>query len=823
MFEHPTYQLIKPDNILTSPSTEIPEKRVSDVVRVYPFIKRPVHEIVADLKQGYTPEEICYFNIVFMENNGVNNPGSGFISPIGGPLDPSETPLLGAYRHLMDKTTHLPVEFPSKETLKNTPYRSEDSFIYKVGKSRNKSLKAYVVAMEVTELEGRKSEIIDPVHQVRQKLSAYETQDVIEKITGLQESNLIGSSRIGLHDDIRVTGTHGAQKDRTMQSLMNKITQKEGHFKIRLLNKINELRSTSITSASTSGDEIHTVTLTLPGGHKKSQQLQNRTQGKQVEMILRLNDASDEELITAFNHLKKQDMMKTFREIEKQQNTTPIEVNLGANLGKDLLYYAQLFSYHEPENFTSLAAKTDRATIATLRLMRDVLRSSLEEVFERNTDLLLAIYGSEENFSTLFSATNATTKNFQEKQELSRMAMNPLIDLYKNYSKEAVTVQLEFENELSEVIIRNLASRFDLQPSDVVEVKTQANRMQAELIDSALSTDPEFANIYQLHRTLNEVQNANFAQLLLLDLGVLPHEVGPGVMQMTRFEASRLTVQILKGLTGYKRHKELTSEENITPFQKLVSIVYGPVVRQKEVELRYKDIVIKQTHLFRRGPGGTEVIVDEKERKSLLSYVRKSFEVKHEDIHDGISFNVALAPEEDGLTLKSAISSIRKMNRLIKTFRETAEELYGQNYEVNIKDDKNTYNNLLIYLQQQETGEVKVQESTGKRAGSIASNIIRRKFILELKNRQTQKSAYCEFVFYPFTELAKYTNDEFLGLNEKLVDAKSYEFRRITTPLDPTRVGFPSGYELTNPPQIYERAVTVYQHRKTQDRKRRTK
>ncbi|MDO8497065.1 MAG: hypothetical protein Q7S61_00780 [bacterium] len=520
-----------------------------------------------------------------------------------------------------------------------------------------------------------------------------------------------------------------------------------------------------------------------------------------------LDELDPEQVLTTYEQIKRSDLFREFRRKEMDPNKleraylqlrkkrillkddstikdTWMKTYWIHNMqGIDLLMMAQVMADSGTDSLKYIAAKTTHGIVDSMRFLRDVYRSSLSEALK-------------ELPSNIFSSTETGERLMKDM---------PVVQLKK------------FDDTLSSHICKMFAKQFDLDPQDVTDVKEEVNKLISSDMEEALASESEFPTYRQLHKITNEVQNASLAFLFHQSLGLLPYDDergSPEGRKLIQFEASRSLAFIMKGLSVYKEYKRIKKAGSFF-FQHSINHIFGPIkeIVQKEINGNGHGNKELRTLYHRAGvPDLGEVWVDTKPTKSFGSYLRKSLEAKTEDIGDVYSTNIALFTSEDKPDFNRDFveTEIARVNRAVEELIQNFHIEYGEFYDIRIFGHRDTYKNLLNYFN---SDSDKTDYSSGKRAGSKGDSLIRDKFQVTLSAKKNSSEQYrCEFVFYPFANLADVTDGKFMGLFDKLGDDPRYAKGRIlsTLTVEGKHLHGPlSFYEASYPSHIYGFANAV--------------
>lgn len=422
----------------------------------------------------------------------------------------------------------------------------------------------------------------------------------------------------------------------------------------------------------------------------------------------------------------------------KETNEILSALNSGF-LGKDILYFLPQLAEHGV-NWSGLVEAPEGVRIFV---------GFLRKVFD---DFLNGQNLTEEGFKNLIKDDNIQL----EKKYKRLRALN---NFFRKRLKEVFGVddgQLDVTDHYVQDFFRDLSN-------------------EMKIADPSLTS-----GLYQDFVLTNEVNNANFGQLLALFFGYDTKINDSSIEQLIRFEAGRQLLLLLKSLSGIKYyHQQIESIKN-GRLQIAVNNFFGSVVREEVVDLGRG----RKMRVRIRKKEGEEYIVDEKPTKSFPSFLRKSFEELSKDIADFFSVSIVFTDTSDP----------QRVEVLAKEFILFLETQFPDVVLKKVRDDQKGLDN---YLNNKDKEELEI---SGKRKGSLSSLIVRRKLIIKFGDENF------ELTIYPLFSTKAIDSSDFFGWVEKIVDDSNYVVRRMLA----GEKGIPSFYDLLFPSSLYPHH---YQHK----------
>jgi 8-oxo-dGTP pyrophosphatase MutT (NUDIX family) len=342
----------------------------------------------------------------------------------------------------------------------------------------------------------------------------------------------------------------------------------------------------------------------------------------------------------------------------------------------------------------------------------------------------------------------------------------------------------EFINRFNGYILERIKEDFGISDKEIELTFSHFNGFWSELEQDLKVADPELTKgLVQNYRLLNEVMNASFGRLVLLFLGLdnAVDETGGDTKKQSVFEAGRQLLLLMKGFLSVRYFEERSKPESTQKVNIAVENFFGFPSGEKIEITSQKGFSIIVEKRIGENSGNKGFIVDEKPGKRWISFVRKSFKERPEDIIDFSSFSIVYLEEDK---------------------REFIQELLDGTFERKFLDFiKNQFPKSKVKLERKNTFGLKNyaendKNNKGKRTGSQAKRIIAQKYVLHIDDQ------VAEVVIYPFLSTKENNIDDngwWLGWLEKREDDSDYVVRRMLAGEN----GIPSFYDLLFPTEIY--------------------
>ncbi|GAB4219779.1 MAG: hypothetical protein Fur009_7470 [Candidatus Microgenomates bacterium] len=363
---------------------------------------------------------------------------------------------------------------------------------------------------------------------------------------------------------------------------------------------------------------------------------------------------------------------------------------------------------------------------------------------------------------------------------------------YENFT--ILEKKVRFIEEFDKFAIQRLKQNFELTDEEIKLTFSHFNGFWSELEQDLKNADSELTKgLTQNYRLLNEVANAPFGRLILIFLGIDRYSTGDlseeekisfeKLQKKLIFEAGRQILLLMKGFLSVSHFEEGSQAENMLKVNSAVEAYFGPAVKNIKID-EGQSVILAEI----RNKWGKYFVVDEKPGKRWISFIRKIFKEKFDDVVDFLSYSIVYLGENKEEFIKKLNDGTFKtefLNYLREQFprsRISLEEKYTFGLENFIKG---------------------LREYKGKRTGSQGKRIVAKKFILKIDDQIT------EIVMYPYSSTKEAGIDEngfWIGWLEKRKDDSDYVIKRMLAGEN----GVPSFYDLLFPPDIYPEQ---YKHR----------
>ncbi len=372
-------------------------------------------------------------------------------------------------------------------------------------------------------------------------------------------------------------------------------------------------------------------------------------------------------------------------------------------------------------------------------------------------------------------------------------------DFLKQQEREFSTIQTleevdEYINIFEQYILERIKKDFGISDKEIDLTFSHFSGFWSELEQDLKVADPELTKgLVQNYRLLNEVMNASLGRLVLLFLGVdnvVDATEGNNKKQLV-FEAGRQLLLLMKGFLSVRYFEKKSKPKSMQKVNIAVENFFGRPSDEKIEIVSEKGFKIIAEKRMSKNTGGKEFIVDEKPGKRWISFLRKSFKERPEDIIDFSSYSIVYLGEDKKAFIAELVNGIFE-----KEFFKFIKTQFPKIPKSKVKlERKNTFGLENYSKEEKETG--------GKRTGSQAKRIVAQKYVLHIKDQ------IAEVVIYPFLSTKEDNVDDkgwWLGWLEKREDDSDYVVRRMLAGEN----GIPSFYDLLFPAEIYSE---LYKHR----------
>lgn len=769
----------------TSETKLIPRPEVDGevvpVVRVFPWTIASVQDIILALQNG---TEFSFINILLAQKSALSIPSPNMLAPIGGKCKPGENIVAAALRELREETTLQPCVFTHKNEMQvspaiHEPYFAEEGYRYIIG---DRSREVHLVTLPVLPEDqhrihfpfGTEDDKIESIYSIPLRLA----REIFKKGTvnqGREQLQLIESCVYGqtTSPNFYIDDTQTDIKDKQLDSLFNYLQQVDSTVSELVKNKmlfvLNQSYHHIAVDLQNLALEQMLLTLYQDLGEEKFQLILKRVLHEvQIEIYMAEFKKQSLQKHTKTDHFDSflsQIENPRLRKMETDARIIKKELNSG-NLGLDMLH--ALSFYADTDDI--ITART--SVVAMHRFWKNALTEAVE-------------------------TTMGQVLNLEQIQ-------NYLNDLQQTNNLLAVD---KFYQSLEEKIIKTLSFILEQDPEYILDALELTNRFISEMaqIANQVATMNGSLHRFQNHALSNEVNNAGLAELVLLSKGVDLSEYKPERARVIRFEAMRHILIFTKIFTMLSEYRKKT-RKGTGPIARAVKAFFGP--QQGVVEYRLPHKSFANQVEIRIGQNKMLFVVDEKPIKSFFSFLRKSFQAEPENIYDIFSTSIIPANSEQFATLEEQINYI---NQVAEEFAAFVRKHFGDDYTVEILDDRHESLDDFAAIVKGEKTASSNKVVSGKRSGSVASQIPRHKYILRLTNKQTGENYTSEFTFYPFVIAPAPYQETHMGWLEKLYDDQHYAIRRMLLDVKHSNLaGTLSFFELMFPSTIYgEETVDV--------------
>lgn len=719
------------------PQEKLPQKEPRYDVRVFPYGMRSFPELLKDIHTLKPEEKLSLFEVYMGKKTNLLDNTKDIITPFGGQLTKEDvkdkTKLEKASLSVLNEQSTLivvPFSEPTSDKLKYEYKLNSDD-----PNSRVYLKSVFVINPNILQAICLEPNITTNIEMVSMSLLDFENSTKNRTYKGQKMADITDS--FTENSEISISERDQFRRETYLNTLFLDIEEQENIFRETLKNRLILDASRANMSFVSSDISLESVLKTIEQTGKLDEILKSS-----LDRIVREN------YMNYFRNYEKKQFTKTenFEQLENRKQKSDVIKNeldlikariVDGNFGVDLLHFIPLYTQANmhPE------ARTTRSINTSARLIRDSLKYCLNK----------------SSIDGLNSFTDAK-------------------DLIEGISVP-LSKKFEFFKKMDEQMLELLSEKIGKTKRYVTRAWFESQKFIPEIGETAKSVDPNLFNIYQFHELRNEVSNSSMVQTIFLGLGIDSKKNSNEHLSRIRFEALRQLAVFSKFLFENDIYERI-SQRGINPIDFAINNFFGPVETTEHTKFKDEKTGMEYEKPIerRRDLKGRMFIIDEKPTKPLDSFIRKSFETKHTNILDLHSANVILADEQyKNLPLDEKINL---MNNVAEEFFQYLRENYPD-FTIAISGDKNTYENFTAF----KNGET--IEKKGKRTGSQASRIVRRKMYVKMSKQDGDKIedyAY-ELVFYPFEKLAKMSEGEMLGWMDKIADDPSYKGKRLMEPL----------------------------------------
>lgn len=811
------------------------------VVRVIPVTFKSAHQLRRDLDSGMSLDSINFTRVILAEKSKVSKASAGLIMPLGGKCEEGETVRQAAGRKVREESLIFPMgQFWEKEEI----FQPIDGFSYKIkGKGKRVYNRPRAVSIQLMLVHLPEMTWLRPRNPDTTKISDFKS------LSPEEFCELIECGRVDRKLD--ETGKLSMDGEASREEVM------AGHFtKIRNPDDI-EIGDSEKKKRSEvlGGVQKRVMEFEIAVRNQVLLEVNRRRLAEGKETVSEFSDCNKSEILGAFQRLQVEWMLEDERAREADYITSCKKVidkyGNGYELpgmrpppGIDLLKYAWYLSARGVETEEMFDHLLEAPTRNVRNAMREMFFSFRRAFIDSETSELRKKIEDLRN-----SGDSRELEDIEE--ELRKKSWK----LRRSFSLDSIRAKLEslkpgmprFEylKKLDAAMLSAYARRISrnqefttpsekarnqkLNEEQVLQVLTSVSKYFQYLYDQSLALYPE-NKLFQPNKLVNDVVNAGLAKLFLLALGINPYapdenaeEVDPIELKKRKYEALRSVAFVMHGVPAYERYRELFdngSGLHSSIFDGLIFTSPSHTIG-KQVDGRLFQVTHRMTR-FEIGGRKQHVTVDVKPPKPFESFLRKSYFEALQEIFDVFSMNIVITEEEgeegyvdigsltDEQFDEYARDKVDRANELCEEIQNRFKENVAGGWSVRIISDKNTFHQL-----EKTPGELRAELAQrgpkGKRAGSMADFIIRRKFYVVINDKENNEYAH-EVIVYPFETFENCNKYRGIlwGHSEKIMDDATggYGFRRLLE----QEPEFPEGpvfFNLLFPPHLYQEQAKI--------------
>lgn len=759
------------------------------VVRVYPWNLKTADEILTALKRKEQPS---FIEINMAVKSDASVISQGMIAPIGGGMLDDETVLKGAYRETQEETTLHTVPY----SVNSYVYTAKDTYSYQIpfGKYANQDREVSVVSIPSISTQ---IESAYPTNLVEDKIDriinlSIDELEELQKKGQSKTGKLIEGSILFDSPNIQMSRRESVKKAKALNGLIAFFRETDSAIGKRIQDNLeNKLVKKGVVAED--GQDL------LPFYRTVSKFLEE----EEAKNFLRA--AIDEVRAEVYSDYFRANEEATIgNEISSIKSEQEMEAGLQA-LG---LWALSLKKTAQLMYWRDLSAKVGMRYVkkAEIRAVDEaaIIRMGLNGG-NYGVDMLhlLTLLTQTESAGARTTATALAVQNFLIDTFVVSAISNNLDpdEMFKKIiSRDQSPGEMtEILKKMNQSFIEFTAKAFGEHPGYVRSVLREVERFMPDFGELVKVNDPSLSYLYQAHEERNEVKDAYLPELCAL----VYYHPDP----LVKFEAGRKLLIFLKALLCKKTYDR--KREEGSKFHSLaINYFFGPVVPGQTHKIKGEGLehVVAVRSNSNRSEDPFVVLVDRKPDKSFESFLRKSFEENPEDINDIVSYGIAFLKLPRNMPQRTPVERIESVQSITEDFLQY---LKNQGYDVNIKDDKNTYG----FFQDALEGDKAMPAGTGKRTGSKGNYILRRKFNSTASKDDARSGV--EIGIYPFVNFTDPAVRKlgFMTWEDKDADDKAYALRRVLEPLKGTE-GLRSVYGGFFPPFLYNMLLIVQPKKK---------
>ncbi len=767
-----------------------PERLASEplnIVRVLPFTFRSLDQIKDDLDSAAHKDDVEFTRIILTKKSQESETSHGLSMPLGGKMLEGESALQGARRKLRDES----LLFSMGEWWENEEiFRSiEATFTYYIiGKKKAKRVPAeprtvhtvpfVVIPPEYTLLKPRNPDV-----SKIESFNSYTPAEFSELINrGKVERSLEDSGK--LPDFFSISSS-------TMAGHFTKVTAPDVFLTSD--QRVNQHEVMDAVSARVYSFEmlIHSEVI---------EDLNQERIRQRLEPVQNIDNCPTEEIIRAYGRVQARWILHDEQKREVESEKPPP--------GLDLLKFVWFLSGRDVRSEDLSSFLYEAPTQNIQENMRHFVQSFRQAylAFEKEQ----------------IPPEDDKLRKEQVKILKDQLSIEALREKFIAMSPSERSTYIE---KLDALMLEAYARRRHVSPEFILEVQREIDEYFNNLYDESLSLNPDFKELFQPTKLMNEVVNAGMGRIFLTANGLYPFipQTSTGkesqrFEDQRRYEALRKLAFLGHGIPAYRRYRELLDNGNNHHEAILSGNIFSSAQHDERVNRGGLQYTVTHRELLFDVEGKRQhVFVDAKIVKPFFSFLRKSFYEPLDEIHDVFSRNIVLVQDNAGesgryeqMTNDDFQDYSRRMIARVNTIADRVKEAFLQEFgeqkpgwTVDFIEEKDKFSQLEKSPEQLRK-EFEEQSMKGKRPGSMSDFIIRKKYYVVLHDEKGKEYSE-ELIFYPFDSFEGTPYEDILwGHHEKIQDDAlgGYAYRRITEP-EPGHPDQPVLYNLFNPPHIY--------------------
>lgn len=758
-----------------APLLEVEKRDEISIGRVVAPAPLPVEVLGRRLRiarsQGVSLNDINFSEVVLIQKSEASIPSANLVMPFGGEIGEGESIFHGAVRELAEETVALPSAVKKAERQWQANASHDASFVYGIlGYAQPRRVHTIVLPVESGSFS---------LHKPREGING--SEDKIARTITLSPHEM----RQLITEGIIQRGS--------------KILQAAGNFRITdgdiiISDSEKDARAVILCQVI---EEVENFDRVLKRSTLYA--VNKIRQHKKMDFIKNLSDCSDYEIIEGF--IAAQMLMGLYD--ERKGNKPPT---------KDV--YLKAINYLVPKG-VALESYVNFLPFLATEVTEPAL-NTIQWGLSRGIKVILS--EMEPQYQATLEKINGTD------------TVKALERIWPKVVTLPVTKRIALLQRADDAMTEEIASLTKMSPYDVTLALSEALQFH-DFITKSLQRHPDFQRgIFQEHRPRNEVTNASLFTLGIMALGLDPDrnvalnkKAGEGYRRL-RFESMRSLAVFATALEALQTIQAVDNRI----FQAAIDTMFDePVDTIMDVGEGKHYTLHRRTVATIEGKRRA-VIIDQRERKTILSATRKKFQ--DPELNDVHTMNIVLADtnfvgEENTIDARLRIGD-QIPDLLVQHIQREIDRDPDSNLRVSIVPGTRRRENLdqiqasLQSSSRQIFPASSVDESVnlfkpdippaidgGKRAGSQGNRFLRDKFILAIYKNHTPVELI-EVNIYPIQSthspgLETLGETNYWGFAEKLDDDRTgtYGAGRIIERNNPAE---PSLYELLYRANIYE-------------------